>query len=163
MKVKTTVLIVVLGIQVAFSQSQNMTITTQKISGNEVNWEATLSLTIPAAARSGLVLEMPRAVRMIPIAVSLNERNLWLQNGMEPSGIDSVVVWYTENQSISFLFNSGQVAAGERLQIQTMTSRIGKPAPAESVIQLRLYTGNETEGEIADSVALPLEWVEQRP
>jgi hypothetical protein len=158
MNLKTILFYIAIFAQMVYSQSSILEISTEKISANDVNWDATLSFTSAAALQSGFVLELPAAVHMVPIAVTVNDQDLWLQNGTQAAQVDSVVTWYSGSQGLVFMFNPSGLGAADRLQIRMMTTLHGKRADTESAIRLRAYNAGQVSAAVIDSVALPAAW-----
>jgi hypothetical protein len=159
MKIKTVLAIFVIFAQIVLGQTGNLQITTQKITGNEVNWETMLSLNIPAQVQSGFVLELPAGVHLVPISIELNSRALWLQNGIQAADVDSVVTWSLGASRIFFLFSPGQLNSADRLEIKSIAALNAKRLAADNTFNLRPYGADQSSGEIFASAALPAEWL----
>jgi len=160
MKMKTILLLGGLLAQIVYGQSENLQIQVKPVAENDVSWETTLTITLPAAMLNGFLLELPAGVQMIPISVTENTRPLWLQNSSQPAVIDSVVSWQTTTQGPVFMFRDGQAGSRDQLQIVTMTTLSGKRPGPQALISLRPYTPGQPPGEAAASVALPPEWTQ---
>ena len=160
MKMKTILLFMGLLAQIVYGQSENLQIQTKPAAENDVSWETTLTITLPAAIQNGFLLELPAGLQMIPISVTENTRPLWLQNSDQPAAVDSVVSWQTTARGTVFMFRAGQTVSGDRLQIVAMTTLSGKRPDPQALIGLRPYTPGQPPGEAAASVALPPEWTQ---
>jgi hypothetical protein len=160
MSTKTILLLVGLFAQIVYGQTENLQIRTESEAGNTINWQTTVTVTVPSGIRNSFLLELPAGLLMIPVSVTQNDRSLWLQNSGQPAAIDSAVSWQTTDQGLVFLFRDGQLNNGERLQITTMTTLSGKRPDAQAVISLRPFNPGQPAGAPAASVALPSEWTQ---
>jgi len=160
MNMKTILLYVGLFAQIVYSQSENLQINTEPAGENGVNWNTTVTITVPAAVQDGFLLELPSGLMMIPVSVTQNSRSLWLQNTDRPAAIDSVASWQTTARGPAFLFRDGQLRSGDRLQIVTMTALSGKRPDPQAEISLRPFSPGQSPGTPAASVALPAQWLQ---
>jgi hypothetical protein len=59
------------------------------------NWTTTLTFTLPSLVQNDLLVETPGELRLIPVAITLDNKQLWLQNTDQkpPASADSVLTW----------------------------------------------------------------------
>jgi hypothetical protein len=148
---KKTIAIILFSIQFIFAQQNMMTISAEKKTASKVDWETTITINVADEIRAGFQLTLPKALRLIPLSVRINQKNLWLQNARVVSDVDSVVSWNLLDDGIVFQFNSDQLRSGDQLTINSMTTVVRSDLNPESAIGI-FSLGNE---QALQSVALP--------
>ena len=148
---KKIITIIVLSFQFLFAQQNMMTISTAKNSGSEIDWETTITINVTDEIQTGFRLSLPAALRLIPLSVQIDQKNLWLQNATVVSGVDSVVSWSLLTDGVVFQFNPDQLRPGDQLTIKTMTTLVRKGLTPDAAINLFPYGGEQA----LESVAIP--------
>ena len=148
---KKTIAIFVFSIQFLFAQQNLMTISTGQKSGSGVDWETTITINIADEIQAGFQLTLPAALRLIPLSVQINQKNLWLQNTTVVSAVDSVVSWNLLADGIVFQFNPDQLKSGDQLVITSMTVLRQKKINPESTIDILPVGGDQA----LQAVAIP--------
>ena len=152
---KKIITIIALSFQFLFAQQNMMTISTAKNSGSEVDWETTITINVTDEIQTGFRLSMPAALRLIPLSVQIDQKNLWLQNATVVSGVDSVVSWSLLTDGVVFQFKTDQLRYGDQITKKTMTTIFRKDLTPESVIAIFPYAESRPTQQALESVTLP--------
>ena len=148
---KKTIAIIVFLIQFLFAQQNMMTISAEKKSGSEVDWETTITINVTDEIKAGFQLILPVDLRLIPLSVQINQKNLWLQNATVVSAVDSVVSWNLLADGVVFQFNPDQLKSGDQLTLKAMMVLVRKNIERNSTIDIFPYEGEQA----LESVAIP--------
>jgi hypothetical protein len=85
---------------------------------------------------SGLLLNVPAEVQLIPISIEIDSRAVWLKNDPAVPELDSVISWQSTPDGLVLLFQEGLLDNGSVLEVRchsNLASGVGDSA----IVQLR--------------------------
>lgn len=128
--------LLILVIAAAAAPAQNMKVEMSPIPRTEVDWNVQLTIDLPVSRLDGVAILFPEKFAMVPVAVQLNDRNLYLQNLLSVPEPPGVVAWQRVPEGLMMLFSPDISATGARLLIKGIGTLSGKPGE-ESLIQVK--------------------------
>jgi hypothetical protein len=140
---KKLVLITVLFSQILFAQQNELAVDLKPVAESDINWETTLTLDAQSGMESGLLIEVPAGIKMVPLNVRINDKDLYLQNKGETPSIDSAINWELSAEGVTLFFAQGQYNSGDRLVLKTMTSQIKKTVTENPTINIRTIVNKQ--------------------
>jgi hypothetical protein len=140
---KKLVLLTAIFSQILFAQQNNLAVDLQPVAESDINWEATLSLDAEVGMESGLLIEVPAGIKMVPLNVRINDKDLYLQNKRQTPSNESVINWDLSAEGVTLFFPDGQYNSGDRLELKMMTSQIKKTVTANPAINIRTIVNKQ--------------------
>jgi len=134
---KKLVLITAIFSQIVFAQQNDLTIDLQPVADSKINWETTLTLVASDDVSSGMLIEIPSAIKMVPLGTRINQNEMLLQNKSEVPSTDSVICWDLSKDGIILLFRDGQLNSGDQIIVKAMTTRVKRNLDENAVVNIR--------------------------
>jgi len=142
------------------AQMSDLSVQISDIAASSSNKEMTLQLTAAASMQSGLLIQLPADIKMIPLAIEINQNIPALLNSDQLSGSDDVVSWDLVNEGVAFIFAPGQLLAGDQLRIRAALTLLSEKIRAGTAVEIRSAqtspSGIQTSDEVISSANLPL-------
>jgi hypothetical protein len=142
------------------AQTSDLSVQISDIAASSANKEMTLQLTAAASLQSGLLIQLPADIKMIPLAIEINQNNPALLNSDQPSGSDVVVNWELVPEGVAFIFATGQLLAGDQLRIRLALTLLSGEIRAGTSVEIHAVqtspSGIQTSDEVISSANLPL-------
>ena len=94
-----------------------------------LSWRSTVRPT-------GLLLNVPVEVQLIPISIEIDNRSIWLKNDAAVPELDSVISWQSTPDGLVLLFQEGLLDNGSLLEVRchsNLASGVGDSA----MVQIR--------------------------
>ena len=146
--------------QLLLAQLSDLSVQISDIAASSSNKEMTVQLTAAAAIQDGLMVQLPADIKMIPLAIEINQKNPALLNSDQLSGSEDVVSWDLVAEGIAFIFAPGQLLAGDQLRIRAALTLLGGEIRAGTAVEIHSIqtspSGIQTSDEVISSANLPL-------
>jgi hypothetical protein len=150
--IKKLILITTLFSTYLFAQQTNLTIEVQPVTDSGANWETTLSWSTQNAVETGVLFELPTGLKMVPLAVRINQNDMLLQNTSETPSDESVVSWDLSPQGIMLFFRPGQINSGDQIEVKTMSTLIKNHLDENPTITMRAVQKNNQDLQISETI-----------
>ena len=105
-----------------FSQQTNLTINLNPMPNTTRDYAIEINLVLPITPADGVAIEVPQEISIIPVALSLNDSQLWLQNILSIPSQDSVVAWQMVPEGIMMVFKNGLFKTGDEIKLQCIST-----------------------------------------
>ena len=135
--IKIIALICIFLISPFIAQAQDLDLIFERQGDDNLNWEMTIIFTVTNATQSGMLVEIPEQIRVVPMNVQINQNDIWMQNSEQVPQIDSLTTWHSVDEGLIFLFRDGLLSSTDQLQMTCMATLLEKQIPSEAVIQIR--------------------------
>jgi len=150
--IRILALIFTLSLVPLVAQTQGLELNLQQQGDNNLNWELTIAFSVTNTTQTGMFLDIPEQLRVVPMNVQVNQANIWLQNSEQVPQMDSVATWQGVDQGLVFIFTEGLLNSGNQLQITCMATLVQKELSVEEVIEVRPILTTTTPVQISDQV-----------
>jgi hypothetical protein len=135
--IRIIALICIFLISPLIAQAQNLDLSFEKQGDDNLNWEMTIIFTVTSATQNGMLVEIPGQIRVVPMNVRINQKDIWMQNSEQVPQIDSLTTWHSVDEGLVFLFGEGLLSSADQLQMTCMATVLDKQISNEAVIQIR--------------------------
>ena len=110
-------IITVLTTQVLFAQNSNLEIQLSKHPNTQANYELKIQVRFAGQIESGLLIELPASIKVVPSAIELNNNPLWLKNISSIPDSDSVVNWELIPDGLILRFKDNLLKVNDLLNV----------------------------------------------
>jgi hypothetical protein len=149
---KLSLLALILLVGNLFAQQSTLDISFENITENNSNWETNLSFSATNAIQTGILIGIPQGLRVVPLNVWINEKNIWLQYSDQVPQRDSVLTWHNNAEGLVILFGQDFLSSGDQIQISFMSTLIKKQLTTEELIEIRAVTQSSDPVQISDQI-----------
>jgi hypothetical protein len=105
-----------------FSQQTNLSVNLNPIPNTTRDYTVEINLVLPITPADGVAIEAPQEISLIPVAISINESQLWLQNLSSIPSQDSVVAWQLVPQGMLMVFKNGLFKSGDEIKLRCIST-----------------------------------------
>jgi len=116
-----------------FGQQNRAKISLLPIPGSDREWEFNLNIDLPITPADGIVLEVPAGVALIPIAVQIDKRDVYLQNILAVPRRDSVIAWQRVSAGLLLLCRKNLLNAGKNFSLKCISTGMDLPLDGRKV------------------------------
>ena len=104
-----------------FSKQTDVSVNLNPLPNNARNYTVEINLVLPLTPSDGVVIKVPQEIQLIPVAISLNDSQLWLQNMLSVPSQDSVVAWQSVSDWIMMVFKNGLFQTGDEIKLRCLS------------------------------------------
>ncbi len=139
-------------LQNAQAQQSDLKIEAMKIPLAGDTWETTLMVAFSTLAQNGILIETPKELRLIPVSIARDNKQLWLQNSDRRPDGDSILTWQMNDSGFFLYFNTRQTFNQSTLSITCIAHLLTTALAPGSEIRIRPFTGESGNRQILPQV-----------